>query len=259
MHKRLLPVSRYRQQDRSLHGFPTQMLKYFRKDFRLDAYKGYHQVQMAEEDEEQTAFYTDQGTYCYTKMSFGLKNMVATYQRKGRKCFLKAQEDGPGPTDSNESPLKRNLICISSDIKRSSKCSTVSGKAGKATPNALYSGRLYKRGIGGNEVMTPRQTRYTIDHQKYCKEEWVLYTDGASSAKGSGAGLVLISPTKIEYTYALRLNFKSTNNEAEYEALLTGLRMAKKMRVQSLFVNVDSKLVASQINKNYEACKENMI
>ncbi|GJW09110.1 reverse transcriptase domain-containing protein, partial [Tanacetum coccineum] len=54
-------------------GFP---LKCF-----LDAYKGYHQVQMAEEDEEKTAFYTDQGTYCYTKMSFGLKNAGATYQR----------------------------------------------------------------------------------------------------------------------------------------------------------------------------------
>ncbi|GKE56920.1 hypothetical protein Tco_1496105, partial [Tanacetum coccineum] len=36
----------------------------------LDAYKGYHQIQMAEEDEEKTAFYTDQGTYCYTKMPF---------------------------------------------------------------------------------------------------------------------------------------------------------------------------------------------
>ncbi|GJR00257.1 reverse transcriptase domain-containing protein [Tanacetum coccineum] len=78
-------------------------------------------------------------------------------------------------------------------------------------------------------------------------------------AKGSGAGLVLISPPKIEYTYTLRLNFKSTNNQAEHEALLAGLRTIKKMRVQSLSVNVDSKLVVSQINGNYEPCKENMI
>ncbi|GKB18978.1 reverse transcriptase domain-containing protein [Tanacetum coccineum] len=47
----------------------------------LDAYKGYHQIQMAKEDEEKTAFYTEQGTYCYTKMPFGLKNAGATYQR----------------------------------------------------------------------------------------------------------------------------------------------------------------------------------
>ncbi|GJW09111.1 reverse transcriptase domain-containing protein [Tanacetum coccineum] len=111
----------------------------------------------------------------------------------------------------------------------------------------------------GSEAMVPRQTQYTIEHQKDCNEEWVLYTDGASSAKGFGAGLVLLSPTKMEYTYALRLNFESTSNQADYEALLAGLRIAKKMGVQSLSINVDSKLVASQINGNYEACKENMI
>ncbi|GKB47373.1 reverse transcriptase domain-containing protein [Tanacetum coccineum] len=111
----------------------------------------------------------------------------------------------------------------------------------------------------GSEAMVPRQAQYTINHQKDHKEEWILYTNEASSVKGSSAGLVLISPTKTEYTYALRLNFESTNNKAEYEALLAGLRMSKKMGVQSLFVNVDSKLVASQINGNYEACKEYMI
>ncbi|GJU18188.1 reverse transcriptase domain-containing protein [Tanacetum coccineum] len=63
----------------SVMGFP---LKCF-----LDAYKGYHQVQMAEEDEEKTAFYTDQGTYCYTKMPFGLKNAGATYQRLVDEAF----------------------------------------------------------------------------------------------------------------------------------------------------------------------------
>ncbi|GJZ77475.1 reverse transcriptase domain-containing protein [Tanacetum coccineum] len=53
----------------------------------LDAYKGYHQIQMSKKDEEKTAFYTDQGTYCYTKMSFGLKNAVATYQRLVDSAF----------------------------------------------------------------------------------------------------------------------------------------------------------------------------
>ncbi|GKG15254.1 reverse transcriptase domain-containing protein, partial [Tanacetum coccineum] len=50
-------------------------------------------------------------------------------------------------------------------------------------------------------------------------ERWTLFTDGASSPKGSGEGLVLIRPSGVEYTYALRLTFPSTNNEAEYEAL----------------------------------------
>nr|GEV62188.1 reverse transcriptase domain-containing protein [Tanacetum cinerariifolium] len=47
----------------------------------LDAYKGYHQIQMAEQDEEKTIFHTSHGVYCYTKMPFGLKNAGATYQQ----------------------------------------------------------------------------------------------------------------------------------------------------------------------------------
>ncbi|GJS93630.1 reverse transcriptase domain-containing protein [Tanacetum coccineum] len=48
---------------------------------------GYHQIQMAESDEEKTAFHTSQGVYCYTKMPFGLKNAGATYQRLVDKAF----------------------------------------------------------------------------------------------------------------------------------------------------------------------------
>ncbi|GKD70010.1 reverse transcriptase domain-containing protein [Tanacetum coccineum] len=89
-------------------------------------------------------------------------------------------------------------------------------------------------------------------------EEWTLYTDGASSLKGVGAGLVLIDPTGVEYTYALRLNFPSTNNEAEYEALLAGFLIAQKMKVQALKVKVDSKLVACQLNGEFVASNEGM-
>ncbi|GJR73045.1 reverse transcriptase domain-containing protein [Tanacetum coccineum] len=53
----------------------------------LDAYKGYHQIHMAESDEEKTAFHTSQRVYCYTKMPFGFKNVGATYQRLVDKAF----------------------------------------------------------------------------------------------------------------------------------------------------------------------------
>nr|GEW24920.1 reverse transcriptase domain-containing protein [Tanacetum cinerariifolium] len=53
------------------------------------AYKGYHQIQLAEADEEKTAFHTGQGVYCYTKMPSGLKNAGATYQRVMDKAFEK--------------------------------------------------------------------------------------------------------------------------------------------------------------------------
>nr|GEX29682.1 reverse transcriptase domain-containing protein [Tanacetum cinerariifolium] len=59
----------------------------FRFKCFLDAYKGYHQIQMAEEDEEKTTFYTDHENYCYAKMSFGLKNTDATYHRLVDSAF----------------------------------------------------------------------------------------------------------------------------------------------------------------------------
>ncbi|XP_071687624.1 uncharacterized protein [Rutidosis leptorrhynchoides] len=82
---------------------------------------------------------------------------------------------------------------------------------------------------------------------------WELFTDEASSSEGAGAGLILIGPDGEEHTYALRFKFPASNNEAEYEALLSGLRMAEKMGIKCLKVSVDSQLVANQMNGMFEA------
>nr|GEX16123.1 reverse transcriptase domain-containing protein [Tanacetum cinerariifolium] len=103
---------------------------------------------------------------------------------------------------------------------------------------------------GTKEDLYFRISEVTVEKDEV--ESWTLFTDGVSILKGSGAGLVLIGPSGIEYTYALRLTFSSTNNEAEYEALLAGLRIARQLKV-------DSKLVASQINGTYEASIDSMI
>ncbi|GKA93322.1 reverse transcriptase domain-containing protein [Tanacetum coccineum] len=89
--------------------------------------------------------------------------------------------------------------------------------------------------------------------------QWTLFTDGSSCVDGCGAGVVLTDPEGTEFTYALRFQFEATNNEAEYEALIAGLRIAKKMGVQNLQVNVDSKLVANQVNGTYVAKETDMI
>ena len=70
--------------------------------------------------------------------------------------------------------------------------------------------------------------------------------------------MVLVDPSGTEYTYAIRLNFASTNNEAEYEALLAGLQIAEKMKVKALHVKVDSKLVACQLKGEFVASNEGM-
>jgi hypothetical protein len=53
----------------------------------LDCYSGYHQIAMKEANQEKTAFITPFGAYCYTTMSFGLKNASTTYQRAIQACF----------------------------------------------------------------------------------------------------------------------------------------------------------------------------
>ncbi|XP_071715245.1 uncharacterized protein [Rutidosis leptorrhynchoides] len=82
---------------------------------------------------------------------------------------------------------------------------------------------------------------------------WELFTEGASSSDGAGAGLILIGPDGEEHTYALRFEFPASNNEAEYEALLSSSRMAEKMGIKYLKVSVDSQLVANQMNGTFEA------
>ncbi|GJT66489.1 reverse transcriptase domain-containing protein [Tanacetum coccineum] len=126
---------------------------------------------------------------------------------------------------------------------------TVSG-----TCTGLFPAGRTSRNSTRNVLSCPRQKKEKDD-----TETWTLFTNGASNRKGSGASLVLISPNGMEFTYALRLNFTRTNNEAEYEALLAGLHKAAKMKVQAISVNVDSKLVASQIIGSYVANRTSVI
>ncbi|GJU98513.1 reverse transcriptase domain-containing protein [Tanacetum coccineum] len=86
-----------------------------------------------------------------------------------------------------------------------------------------------------------------------------MFTDGSSCVDGCRAGIILTDPEGTDFSYALRFQFEATNNEAEYEALIAGLRIAEKMGVKNLQVNVDSKLVANQVNRTYVAKETDMI
>ena len=78
-----------------------------------------------------------------------------------------------------------------------------------------------------------------------------VFVDGASSAIGAKAGIFIISPgVKVEHSF--RLGFKASNNEAEYEALLAGLRVVLSLGVADLEVYFDSRLVVSQVKASFE-------
>ncbi|KFK24358.1 hypothetical protein AALP_AAs56437U000100, partial [Arabis alpina] len=87
---------------------------------------------------------------------------------------------------------------------------------------------------------------------------WLLHVDGASSKSGSGVGIRLTSPTKEVLEQSFRLGFDASNNEAEYEALLAGLRLAKGLEITKVSVFCDSQLVVNQFNGEYANKDERM-
>ncbi|GKE78001.1 reverse transcriptase domain-containing protein [Tanacetum coccineum] len=108
-------------------------------------------------------------------------------------------------------------------------------------------------------VEKPEEASADMSEKEAPQEPRTLFMDGSSCIDGSGSGLILTSPEEAEFTYALRFQFTASNNEAKYEALLAGLRIAAQMGVRNIRVSVDSKLVANQVLGTYIAKEENMI
>ena len=85
-----------------------------------------------------------------------------------------------------------------------------------------------------------------------------MYVDGALNQKGSGVGLVLISPEKIIIEKSLRLDFSATNNEAEYEALMMGMAIVQRIGGKSIKVFLDSRLVVDQVKGEFKVKDKRM-
>ncbi|GKB43197.1 reverse transcriptase domain-containing protein [Tanacetum coccineum] len=403
---------------REPHPLPTAeqkaegLHKYRLKCF-LDAYKGYHHIPIAEEDEEKTSFFTREGVFDYKRLPFSLKNAGATYQRlidkvfshhMGRnmevnvddmvimsdseeemmadiietlerhrainlklnlkKCSFGVEEGvysghlitkqgiradpfkvkavstlRPPKTVSEMQNLNKKIASLRRFLSKSAKRtlpfmktlrSYTSGKMVQWTKEADEAFRRMKecleslptmviptkgetltmylatseeivsavlmvergkkqipiyflsRTLHGAELKypelekliltlvyaakklrskagTPLSENREAKNEKVKRKEpgpknaWKLFTDGASSSDGLGAGLMVVSPEGKEYTYALRFAFETTDNEAEYEALLVGLRIAKEMEIRELIIFVDSQLVANQVKGIFKA------
>ena len=89
-------------------------------------------------------------------------------------------------------------------------------------------------------------------------EIWTVLTDGLAMKKVGGAGVVFIPLEGETLKYAVKLQFTTTNNEAEYEALLTVLSLAKALGAKNLIVQADSQLIIGQVKGDYEAKEERM-
>nr|GEV22580.1 hypothetical protein [Tanacetum cinerariifolium] len=263
MSKRLLSATRNRLEGRIPVRIPFQMLP--------DAYKGHHQIQMEKEDEEKTAFITSQGIFCYTKMPFGLRNAEATYQRLVDKAFHKQisrnleKNDFHWTAEAEEAfeqvkqliaelpmltaPMEKEELIVylaaakETGIERSRTQLYVNGKVD--TGLSTYQHRVSVKGQILADFIVERPEEDSSDTLMEVEEElpepWILFTDGSSCIDGSRAGLILTNPEEVEFTYALRFRFDATNNEAEYEALIAGLRITEQMTLRTsrqMWINV---------------------
>ena len=102
--------------------------------------------------------------------------------------------------------------------------------------------------------MTTEEDSASLTHP-----EWKLYIDGASGSQGSGAKIILIGPNKIRISYVVKLKYNAINNVAEYEALLTGLKLAIEVRVKHLKVYSESQLVVNQVKGTYQVKQPSIV
>jgi ribonuclease HI len=92
------------------------------------------------------------------------------------------------------------------------------------------------------EIQTPPAS---IEH-----ETWTMYFDGSVMKDGAGVGLVFISPLGMRMEYMVRLHFPASNNAAEYEALINGLRIAVELGIKRLEIRGDLEIVVDQVMKD---------
>ncbi|RDX88965.1 Retrovirus-related Pol polyprotein from transposon 17.6, partial [Mucuna pruriens] len=109
-----------------------------------------------------------------------------------------------------------------------------------------------RRGQIRAQALADFTTELTLEHEQV-EGDWYLSVDGSSNQAGSGVGVILEGPDGILIEQNLHFDFKASNNQAEYEALLAGMRLALEIEAKRLTVKSDSKLVTGQVNGEYQA------
>ena len=88
--------------------------------------------------------------------------------------------------------------------------------------------------------------------------QWSIHTDGSSNRHAGGAGVVIRTPEGDKIECMIQLDFLTTNNKAEYEALVAGLDLVKAAGAENMILHYDSQVITSQINGDYECINERM-
>jgi ribonuclease HI len=89
-------------------------------------------------------------------------------------------------------------------------------------------------------------------------EHWIMYFNSTLNLEGAGTGVLLISSQGEQLKYVLQIQYKASNNGAEYEALIHGLHIAVSLGMKRLLAFRDSKVVIKQVNKEWDCIKDAM-
>jgi ribonuclease HI len=101
------------------------------------------------------------------------------------------------------------------------------------------------------EIQTPPKEREL--------EYWTINFDGSVQLHDAGTGIMVTSPKGENFMYDMQMHFPVSNNAAEYEALLHGLRIATALNIHRLKVLGDSMLIINQANKEWSCLDDNML
>jgi len=88
---------------------------------------------------------------------------------------------------------------------------------------------------------------------------WTLFFDGSTCDRGAGIGIILISPRGKKYQFSLPIVAMSTNNQAEYQAMIKGLELLKEVHADAVEIFGDSMLVINQLAGIYECRSEVLV
>ncbi|XP_074363952.1 uncharacterized protein LOC141704643 [Apium graveolens] len=208
----------------------------------LDAFSSYHQIAMNDEDVPKTVFITPKGTYAYIKMPFGLQNAGATFQRMVNKVF--------------KEQIGRNMEAYVDDM-------IVKSLFQDHTEDLKECFETLRK---NNMIINPKKCTFRVSSGKFLgymdlspdeqliriPGKWKLFIDGSVAGKKCGVGLILSNPEGFEICQAIRFDFPLTNNEAEYEALLAGMELARSLEAKHLRVFSDSMMVVKHFTGEYE-------
>ncbi|XP_070009643.1 uncharacterized protein [Nicotiana sylvestris] len=232
--------------------------------------RGYNQIKIDPEDEENTSFITDRGTYYYKVMPFGLKNAGATYQRLVTKIFQehlgKTMEDH---FELNEECLQalRNLKTYLSNPPLLAKLKAEERLLIYLTVSEVAVSFVLVREDQDVETRYPQLEKLALalimasrKLRPYFQCHPIVVVTAyplrnilhKHELSGAGLGIVLVPPTGETIQQAIKCH-SITNNEAEYKAIIAGLELARELGIHQIIIKSDLQLVVNQMLETYTA------